>query len=172
MLGADKNVQFRPSSLEASLTGLHRFLGDHTMSILKRAAVLAIVAAAGLAATGAQAQTAASPVELCKGGQLAVVRMNAVKPGAKAAYEKAARDHLAWYRSHGFAQNRLLVGPVITGDRTKGFTASETEFASIHLDSPGVPPDKRDAAWDAYVKGYRDASDLTVDKFVCLREPK
>lgn len=142
------------------------------MSILSRAVGVAIVAAAGLAAAGAQAQTAASPVDLCKDGQLAVVRMNAVKPGAKAAYEKASRDHLGWYRSHGFTQNRLLVGPVITGDRTKGFTASETEFASVHLGSPGVPPDKRDAAWDAYVKAYRDSSDLTVDKFVCLREPK
>ncbi|RAK69092.1 hypothetical protein [Phenylobacterium kunshanense] len=142
------------------------------MSILNRAAGVAIAAAVGLSAVGAEAQTAKSPVELCKGGQLAVVRMNAVKPGAKAAYEKAARDHLAWYRSHGYAQNRLMVGPVITGDRANGYTASETEFASIHMDSPGVPPDKRDAGWDAYVKAYRDSSDLTVDKFVCLREPK
>lgn len=131
----------------------------------------ALAAGLLLCAGAAQAAPAASPADLCKGGQLVVVRLNTIKPGAKAAYEKASRDHLAWYRSHGIKSNRLLVGPVITGD-ANGFTASETEFVSIHMDSPGVPRDKRDAGWDAYVKEYRDSSDLTVDKFACVREPK
>lgn len=125
-----------------------------------------------LVAAGAQAAPAASPADLCKGGQLVVVRVSTVKPGAKAAFEAAARDHLAWYRGHGISSNRLVVGAVINGDMSKGFTASETEYVSIHMDSPGVPRDKRDAAWDAYVKAYRDSSDLAVDKFACVREPK
>ncbi|WP_296597098.1 hypothetical protein [Phenylobacterium sp.] len=132
----------------------------------------AVAACLALSAGAAQAAGAASPLDLCKGGQLVVVRLNTVKPGAKATYEKAARDHAAWYRSHGFKENRLLVGPVINGSRGEGWTASETEYASIHMDAPGVPADKRDAAWDAYVKEYRDSSDLTADKFVCLREMK
>jgi hypothetical protein len=135
---------------------------------------LAAALAAGLllTAAGAQAAPAATAGELCKGGQLVVVRVSTVKPGAKAAFEAAAKDHLAWYRGRGFTSNRLLTGPVITGDMSKGFTASETEYVSIHTDGPGVPRDKRDAAWDAYVKAYRDASDLAVDKFACVREPK
>lgn len=140
------------------------------MSIRRSAALAA--GAILLCAGAAQAAPAASPADLCKGGQLVSVRVNTVKPGAKAAYEKAARDHLAWYRSHGYTQNRLLSGPVITGNMTHGFTASETEYVSVHMDGPGVPRDKRDAGWDAYVQEYRDTSDLAVDKFACLREPK
>lgn len=132
----------------------------------------AVAACLALSAGAAQAAGAASPLDLCKGGQLVVVRLNTVKPGASAAYEKAARDHAAWYRSHGYKENRLLVGPVITGGRGEGWTASETEYASVHMDAPGVPADKRDAGWDAYVKEYRDSSELTADKFVCLREVK
>jgi hypothetical protein len=139
---------------------------------IRRSTAIAAAAFGVLAAGGAQAAGAASPLDLCKGGQLVVVRVNQLKPGGKAAYEQAARDHLGWYRSHGYNQNRLLVGQIISGDRRSGFTASDTEFVSIHMDSPGVPPDKRDAAWDAYVKAYRESSDLTVDKFACLREPK
>jgi hypothetical protein len=135
---------------------------------------LASFAAAGLllSAGAANAAGAASPLDLCKGGQLVSLRINTVKPGAKDAYEKAARDHIAWYRSHGYKENRLLTGPVITGARGEGWTASETEYASLHMDAPGVPPDKRDAGWDAYVKAYRETSDLAVEKFVCLREVK
>ena len=79
---------------------------------------------------------------------------------------------MAWYRSHGFTGNRLMMGPVISGNRGSGWTASETEYASVHFDAPGVPPDKRDAGWDAYVKAYRDSSDIATEKFVCLREVK
>ena len=140
------------------------------MSIRLSAAVIA--ASLALSPNAAQAAGAASPADLCQGGELVSLRINAVKPGAKAAYEKAARDHLAWYRSHGYQGNRLLSGPVITGNPAEGWTASDTEYASVHIDAPGVPRDKRDAGWDAYVKAYRDTSDLTVDKYVCLRDVK
>ncbi|MEW5687861.1 MAG: hypothetical protein AB1942_23345 [Pseudomonadota bacterium] len=141
------------------------------MSARKSAALVLLAAGLAVGASAAQAAPAASPTDLCQGGQLVVVRVNTIKPGATAAYEKAARDHLAWYRAHGVTANRLLTGPVISGGPA-GFTASETEYVSIHIDSPGVPRDQRDAAWDAYVKAYRDASELTVDKFACVREPK
>lgn len=139
------------------------------MSIHRAAALAAGLCV--LAVAGAQAAPA-TPADLCKGGQLVSVRVNTVKPGAKAAYEKAARDHLAWYRAHGYTQNRLLVGPVITGSPAEGAKLSETEYVSVHIDGPGVPSAQRDAAWNAYVKEYRDTSDLAVDKFACLREPK
>lgn len=131
----------------------------------------AALAAAGLLLSAHAAQAASSPDELCKGGQLVSLRTNTIKPGAKAAYEKAAKDHIGWYRSHGYKTNRLLVGPVISGNGG-AWTASETEYASVHFDAPGVPKDKRDAGWDAYVKEYRDSSDIGVEKFVCLREVK
>lgn len=138
------------------------------MATAGASALLILAGTAGVA----QAAGAASPLELCKGGQLMSLRLNTIKPGQTAAYEKAARDHMAWYRGHGYSGNRMLVGPVITGNRAEGWTASNSEYASVHMDAPGVPPDKRDAGWDAYVKEYRDASDLSVDKFACVREVK
>jgi hypothetical protein len=126
-----------------------------------------------LAASAAQAAAVTDPAQLCKGGHLASVRLSTIKPGGSvAAFDKAVKDHMGWYRGHGYKENRLLAGPVITGDRASGtWTASTTEFVSVHLDAPGVPPAKRDAGWDGYVKEYRDVSDLSVDKYVCLMEP-
>lgn len=134
-----------------------------------------IVAALALAATAlaTPALAAKSPEELCKGGQLANVRINTLKsPESRATYEKAAKDHIGWYRKRGQTANRLLTGPVLLYDRATGeWSPSPSEIASVHLQSPGVPSAQRDAEWDAYVAAYRASSDLTVDKFVCLQEP-
>jgi len=127
-----------------------------------------------VAFAAAPAMAAKSPLELCQGGQLASVRINTLKsPDSAAAYDKAAKDHVGWYRKRGMKENRLLTGPVLLFDRATGeWTASPTEVASLHLNqNTAVPPEKRDDEWNAYVAGYRASSDLTVDKFVCLREP-
>jgi len=116
---------------------------------------------------------AATPEDLCKGGQLSVLRTNTLKsPQARAAFEKAAQDHMAWYRSHGFKVNRQLVGSVMVFDEaTKSWSVSPTEMMTLHIDNPGVPPAQHDAAWDAYVAEYRASSDIASEKMVCLREP-
>lgn len=125
-----------------------------------------------LAAAG-QAVAAATPDELCVGGQLVSVRVNSLKGADKgAAYDKAARDHLGWYRSHGYKDNKLMVGPVVVRNADGSWSNSPTERVSVHTNAPGVPRDKRDAGWDAYVAQYRDTSDIAAEKYACLREPK
>lgn len=132
----------------------------------------AAAAALGLAAAG-QALAAETPDELCKGGQLVSVRVNTLKGADKAAaYDKAARDHLGWYRSHGFKDNSLLVGPVLVRNPDGSWSNSPTERVSVHTNAPGVPRDKRDAGWDAYVEAYRATSEISTEKYACLREPK
>jgi hypothetical protein len=123
-----------------------------------------------LAAAGA---SAATPEELCKGGQLAVLRLSTLKsPAARAGFEKATHDHMGWYRGHGYKTNRQLVGSVLLMDQaTQQWSLSPTEMMTLHIDSPLVSRDKHDAAWDAYVGEYREASDIATEKMVCLQEP-
>ena len=46
-------------------------------------------------------------------GRIGRVRISKLKaPDSAAKFDKAPRDQGAWYRSHGFAKNRLLVGTV------------------------------------------------------------
>jgi hypothetical protein len=124
-------------------------------------------------ATAGQALAAETPDTLCKGGQLVSMRVNILKGADKAAaYDSATRNHIGWYRSKGITQNRLLVGPVLVRNADGSWSNSTTERVSIHMNSPGVPADKRDAGWDAYVSEYRATSDISTEKYACVREPK
>jgi hypothetical protein len=134
-------------------------------------AMTAVVACLPLTvAGGAHAQT---PEDLCKGGQLAILRLSTLKsPAARETFDKATHDHMAWYRSHGYANNRQLVGSVLDFDpATKTVTASPNEVMTLHIGGPEVPRDKQDAAWASFVSEYRNSSDVTSTKIVCLREP-
>lgn len=131
--------------------------------------LLAVVTASSLLGSGA---VAATPPDLCKGGQVSVLRISKLKSGdAKAQFDKAEKSQVAWYRSHGFSKNRVLVGAVMVQDKTtKEWTVSPSEIVSLHTDAPG-PAAKHDAAYDAFVADYRAASDITTEMLVCLREP-
>ena len=130
---------------------------------------LMAVAAISLSASAAMAAT---PPDLCKDGQISVMRISTLKSGdARAQFDKAQKKQVEWYRSHGFAKNRVLVGSVLVEDpKTKDWSISSSEVVSLHTDAPG-PAAKHDAAYDAFVADYRAASDITTEKLVCLREP-
>lgn len=132
-----------------------------------------IAATAALVLAG-PAAAATTPPDLCKGGQISVVRISTLKsPAARAQFDKATRAQAQWYRSHGFKKNRLFFGSVMTQDpATKEWSVSQTEVFSLHTDAPGPATDKKkDAAYDAFVADYRASSDITTEKLVCLREP-
>jgi hypothetical protein len=128
--------------------------------------------AAGCLVALAVAQPAAAQLATaCPAGQTtAVVRMSTIKPtGSMAGFSEAARDHLKWYRDHGYTANQITSYPVLeTKDQGKTWAVSQTQVLSIHKNDPGVPRDKRDAAWDAYVAKYRANSDITTETYVCM----
>ena len=104
-------------------------------------------------------------------GDVDLVRVSTIKPGAMQGFMAAVAAHKAWYRSHGFNDNIIVAARVMVRDeKTKAFNYSETEVVSQHIRPPG--PDqtaaKRDAAWDAYVKQYRDTSDLKSEYTTCM----
>lgn len=121
-----------------------------------------LLAVAMAAATPVLAQAPAAAPR-CS-GEVQVVRTSKLKPGATVAdFEKVVAQHMAWYRSHGYTQNSQRVGRVMT---PQGF--AEDQVVTVHVNAPGVPRDKRDAGWDAFVVGYRAVSDVTAESLVCF----
>jgi hypothetical protein len=132
------------------------------VTMLKTACAVALA----LIATPALAQ----PMSSCAAGTVpSVVRINTIKPGQRAAYDQAVRDHIKWYRDHGYTDNDIMVMPVMeTPDHGKTWTVSQTQALSIHRNDPGVPSGAYDAAWAAYVAEYRASSDIATQLLTCL----
>jgi hypothetical protein len=106
--------------------------------------------------------------QLACDGDIAVVRVSTIKPGAMQGFMAAVAAHKAWYRSHGFKDNIIVASRVIQTDEHGGaMKYSDTEVISYHI----RPPDStgtHDAAWDAYVKQYRDTSDIKTTYLTCM----
>jgi hypothetical protein len=80
----------------------------------------------------------------------------------------AVAAHKAWYRQHGFKDNVIVASRVILRDQASGeMKYSESEVVSYHVRPPRGPVD-RDAAWNDYVKQYRDSSDITSEYMTCM----
>jgi hypothetical protein len=102
-------------------------------------------------------------------GDYAIVRVSTIKPGAMEGFMKAVEAHKAWYRSRGFNDNVIVASRVILTDpQTHAMKYSDAEVVTYHVRPPGVKQANRDAAWDAYVKMYRDTSDIKTEYYTCM----
>ena len=104
-------------------------------------------------------------------GDLAIVRISSIKPGRLQAYMAAVAAHKAWYRNHGFKDNVIVASRVmVRDDKTGQMKYTDTEVVTYHIRPPGSAQtqSKRDAAWDAYVKQYRDTSDIKNEYITCM----
>ena len=101
-------------------------------------------------------------------GDIATVRLSQIKPTSSLpVFMKAMDAHRAWYRSHGFTNNEIFGARVIVVDAaTKTEKYSDTEILTFHVRPPVVG--KPDAAWDAYVRQYRDSADIQNEYRVCM----
>ena len=129
--------------------------------------VLFLAALAALQIPSALAQDALPPCD----GDITMVRVSTIKPGAMANFMAAVAAHKAWYRSHGFKDNIIVASKVFVRDEKTGtMKYSDTEVVTYHIRIPGGArtQDKRDAAWDAYVKQYRDSSDIKNEYMTCM----
>jgi hypothetical protein len=126
--------------------------------------MLILTALAALQIPSALAQNAPPACD----GDIAIVRVSTIKPGAMQGFMEAVAAHKAWYRSHGYKDNVIVATRIYLtdahGDPTK---YSETEVISYHVRPPEGPV-KHDAAWDAYVKQYRDTSDIKSEYMTCM----
>ena len=119
-----------------------------------------------VAAQSALAQQNAPPCN----GDITIVRVSTIKAtGSLQGFLKAQDAHLAWYRNHGFKDNRIYSARVLVQDKdTKQFKFSDTEIMSFHVRPPRTDNAQHDAAWDTYVKQYRDNSDIKSETIVCM----
>jgi hypothetical protein len=102
-------------------------------------------------------------------GDYAIVRVSTIKPGAMEGFMAAVAAHKAWYRNHGFKDNVIVASRVIlTDQKTGAMKYSDTEVVTYHIRPPGSVSPKGDAAWDAYVKMYRDTSDIKTTYMTCM----
>jgi hypothetical protein len=126
----------------------------------------AILAGACLAALFALPAAA----DVCSKGQVAVVRVSTLKsPASRPAFDKAVSDQIAWYRSHGITSNKIVTAEVI--DLSTGTPmASTKDVMTIHYDPPAAMGKQPavDDGYKAFVKEFRDSSDITTEKTVCL----
>jgi hypothetical protein len=106
-------------------------------------------------------------------GDLATVRLSQIKPGGTLqGFLKAVEAHKAWYRANGITDNDIVAARVLAKD-DKGLPTgkySDTEVMSFHLRPPVATrtPHKNDAGWQAFIKQYRDNSDLKLEYFACI----
>lgn len=104
-------------------------------------------------------------------GDIAIVRVSTIKPGQVENFMSAVAAHKAWYRSHGFEDNVIVASRVMLRDeKTGAMKYSDTEVFTYHVRPPGPAQTqpKHDAAWDAYVKQYRDTSDIKNEYITCM----
>lgn len=133
--------------------------------LLTMAATLALAAPAlaQAAAPAAPAAPTAPRPPRCD-GEVQLVRISTLKPGATIAqFEAVVARHMAWYRSHGYTENNQRIARLMT---PTGWATDKV--ATIHVNAPGVPREKRDAEWDGFVKAYRDISDISNEYFLCF----
>lgn len=106
-------------------------------------------------------------------GDMATVRISHIKPGGTVqGFLKAVEAHKAWYRANGITDNDIVAARVLVRDEKTGLPArySDVEIMSFHLRPPAASRtlNKNDAAWEAFVKQYRDNSDLKSEYWTCI----
>ena len=112
----------------------------------------------------------AMAADVCANGQVAIIRVSTLKAtGTRAGFDKAVQDQIAWYRGKDITTNKIVEANVIDLSGGKA-SVSAKEVVSIHYDPPaamGKQP-ALDDGYKAFVKEFRENSDITTEKSVCL----
>ena len=100
---------------------------------------------------------------VCAPGKMVVIRVDHLKPGGSfEGLRKALADHAAWYRAHGYTNDRFEWGRYVELDPlTRAARVSSDKIITFHYAASIVPRARHDAQWDAYVAEY-DANVSTM----------
>ena len=100
-------------------------------------------------------------------GSYAIVRVSTIKPGEIQTFMQAIAAHKAWYRGHGYSDNIIVSSRIVErGEHGTPPKYSDTQVMTFHINPPTEV--QHDAAWDAYVKLYRDSSDVVQEYQICM----
>ena len=140
------------------------------MRILMLSVFSTILAAGAIAQTTPAGQ---SPRLQCD-GNIATVRVSAITPtGSMDGFLKAVVAHREWYRSHGLGDHEIFAARITVRDETtRAQSYSEKEVMTYHIHPVSSQPEpQHDAAYDAFVKLYRDNSEIKQQYNVCIPKP-
>jgi len=112
-------------------------------------------------------------------GQFVLLRLDKIKKGGTIeGVEKAAQDHLAWYRNNGFKDNDVVAARVLKYDpASNSYVNDDSLIVTLHVNPPAETATQTDhkemsqestAAWHAYVREYDANSDILATVPVCL----
>jgi hypothetical protein len=103
-------------------------------------------------------------------GAMNIMRVSEVKSGVTMdQFMAAVKAHQAWYKSHGLPDMIFAARVVVSDPKTKAESYSDSQVVTYHYTkSPAVPASQHDAAWDAYVKMYNDASTIKATYMNCV----
>ncbi len=112
----------------------------------------------------------AQPAPLACDGRLATVRISEITAsGSVRGFMAAVAAHKAWVSSHGLTKDEIVTVPVIDRDEaTHARSYSNKQFFSIHIHGSNGPEPKHDDAYEAFVKMYRDNSDIKSAYDICV----
>jgi hypothetical protein len=112
---------------------------------------------------------AQTPALACE-GRRATVRVSDITPGGSVkGFMDAVAAHKAWLLSHGLKKDEITTVPVIDrDDKTQVRSYSDKQFWSIHIHGSNEAGPKHDEAYDAFVKMYRDNSEIKSAYDICL----
>ncbi len=120
---------------------------------------IALIAAALAIPFNAAAQTRPA----CD-GQSVTLRVSRLTPnGTLAGLADAVKAQRAWYMSHGYKSDSVVMATLLDGSRV-----STREFVTIHTRTGTAPELKRDAAWEAFVAAYKANSTIGSETRFCL----
>lgn len=125
-------------------------------------------------AGAAFAQNAPAPKLACE-GNMATIRLSAVTPaGTMEGLLKAVAAQKDWYHSHGQADHEIYaVRIVVRDEKTRAQSYSEKEVLTYHVRPASDKPEAaHDAGYDAFVKLFRDNSEIKQQYNVCLPKSK
>lgn len=125
------------------------------------------------ASFGQTVPAAQTPRPACD-GNFTTVRVSTITPsGSIEGFMKALAAHKEWYRSHSLTHDEIFATRIVVRDeKTKAQSYSEKEIVTFHVHPVSSQPEPpHDAAYDAFVKLYRDNSDITEQYNICLPNP-
>jgi hypothetical protein len=112
---------------------------------------------------------AQSPSLVCDGRRATVRISEITASGSPKGFMEAVAAHRGWLASHGLTKDEVITVPVIVRDeQTKVRSYSDKQFWSVHIHGSNSPEPKHDEAYDAFVKMYRENSDIKSAYDICL----
>jgi hypothetical protein len=98
-----------------------------------------------------------------------IIRLSEITPGGSLEkFMAATAAHKAWYASHGYPDVIFAARILVRDPKTGAFSYSDKQVLSYHYTKSAVPPASHDAAWDAYVKMYRETSTIKSTYVNCV----